>query len=274
MNYYTNHNTTQIIRFKLICTHDNDFKEACQTLFSVLRKRGYSYSFLRKVKRDTLYSMGSEGQSNKCEKPRCKTCKYIVTTNTIIDRNGKQISLNDKMDCQSKDVIYVIECKNCNIRYVGETFQKLKDRLNQHRSDIKCKKDTVIATHFSQICPNVDFLQITPVEKVPRMVPAEYTFMGLPDVSDRIQFHQREQFWIKHLKTLKPHGLNKREELPPPIPFCIRYNDQAYIIAKLVKTTFDRIQERTGYEFRRSQIVTTYKRNQNLSDILMRSKID
>jgi len=131
----------------------------------------------------------------------------------------------------------------------------------------------VIAT-YSQICSNVDFLKITPVEKVHRMVPAEFTFMGLPDVSDRIQFHQREQFWIKHLKTLKPHGLNIREELPPSIPFCIRHNDQAYIIAKLVRTTFDRIQERTGYVFRRSQIVTAYKRNQNLSDILIRSKLD
>jgi len=265
---------SQIIRFKRICTSDSDFNEACQILFSVLRKRGYSYSFLRKIKRDTLYSLDSEGHSSKCGKPRCKTCKYIATTNAIVDRNGKQIALNDKMNCQSKDVIYVIECKNCNIRYVGETFQKLKDRLNQHRSDIKCKKDTVVATHFSQNCPNVDFLQITPVEKIYRMVPAEYTFMGMPDISDRIQFHKREQHWMKCLKTLTPHGLNKREEVPPPVPFCIKYNDQAYIIAKLVKTTFDRIQERTGYELRRSQIVTAYKRNQNLSDILIKSKLD
>jgi len=51
-------------------------------------------------------------------------------------------------------------------------------------------------------------------------------------------------------------------------------SDPAYRIAKLVKTAFDRIQERTDYELRRAQIVTAYKRNQNLSDILIKSKSD
>jgi hypothetical protein len=39
-----------------------------------------------------------------------------------------------------------------------------------------------------------------------------------------------------------------------------------YIIAKLVKTTFDRIQDRFG------QIVTAYKRNSNLRDFLVTGK--
>jgi len=80
----------------------------------------------------------------------------------------------------------------------------------------------VVATHFSQIPPNVAFLQITPVEKVRPMVPTEYTFMGMLDISERIKFHKMEQFWIKHLNTLNPYSLNEREELAPPIPFCIR----------------------------------------------------
>ena len=127
---------SQIIRFKRMCTNEADFNEACHILFSVLRKRGYSYSFLRKIKRDTLYDLDSEGQSNRCGKPRCKTCKHIATTKSIQDRNGKLINLTHKLDCQSKNTIYVIECTNCRMRYVGESSQKLKDRLNQHRSDI------------------------------------------------------------------------------------------------------------------------------------------
>jgi len=46
------------------------------------------------------------------------------------------------------------------------------------------------------------------------------------------------------------------------------YNNQAG------QETFDRIQERTGYEFLRSQIVTAYRRNQNLGDILIKSTLD
>ena len=30
-----------------------------------------------------------------------------------------------------------------------------------------------------------------------------------------VRIFQREQFWMKPLKTLTPHGLNKRKELPP-----------------------------------------------------------
>ena len=182
--------------------------------------------------------------------------------------------MNDQLNCQSDTVVYVIECQNCKIRYVGQTRQKLKDRLNQHRSDIKRKVDTTIANHFSQKCPNINFLKITPVEQLTRTIPEEYTFMKLLDNSDQIKFFQRELFWIKRLRTLTPHGLNKRQELPPPIPFTIKFSDQACDIAKLVKTSFERIQERSGAAYWRSQIVTAYQRNPNLGDFLVRAKIN
>ena len=106
------------------------------------------------------------------------------------------------------------------------------------------------------------------------MIPEEYTFLGLLDNADQVRLYQREQFWMKRLRTLAPHGLNKRNELPPPIPFCMKFNDQAYIMAKLVKTTFDRIQERSGHIYQRSQIVTAYKRNRNLRDFLVKAKLN
>ena len=98
--------------------------------------------------------------------------------------------------------------------------------------------------------------------------------MKLLDNTDQVKFFQREQSWIKRLKTLTPHGLNKRQELPPPIPFTIKFSDQACDIAKLVKTAFERIQERSGAAYWRSQIVTAYKRNPNLGDFLVRAKIN
>lgn len=38
---------SQLLRFHRICTQENDFREAVNILFTVLRKRGYSRSFLR-----------------------------------------------------------------------------------------------------------------------------------------------------------------------------------------------------------------------------------
>ena len=129
----------------------------------------------------------------------------------------------------------------------------------------------MVATHFSQKCPNINFLQITRVEQLIHTIPEEYTFMKLLDNADQVKIFQREQFWIKHLKILTPYGLNKRQKLPPPIPFSIKFRDQACDTSKLVKTSFERIQERSGHVYWRSQIVTAYKRNPNF---LVRAKIN
>lgn len=42
---------SQLIRFKRICTGDDDFSEAVRVLFQALRRRGYSRTFLRKCRR-------------------------------------------------------------------------------------------------------------------------------------------------------------------------------------------------------------------------------
>ena len=46
---YTGIVKSQLLRFKRICTQISDFKIACKTLFSALRHRGYSRTFLRKA---------------------------------------------------------------------------------------------------------------------------------------------------------------------------------------------------------------------------------
>lgn len=43
---------SQILRFSRICTENEEFQKAVRVLFSVLRKRGYSRSFLRRCLRD------------------------------------------------------------------------------------------------------------------------------------------------------------------------------------------------------------------------------
>ncbi len=265
---------SQIMRFKRNCTNMEDFHMACNTLFSVIRTRGYSYSWLRKIKRDTLYSIEKAGYSAKCQKSRCKTCEHIRETNFVRDKNNVKVHLEHQLDCQSKELVYLLECSNCGIRYVGETIRKLKDRINQHRSDINTNSDTVVATHFNTACRNINFLTVVPLEKVKRNVPGSYTLCGLLEASDEVRFLQREQYWIKKLNTLFPSGLNKRIEVLPPIPFTIKFNDQASSIVKILKPTYEKIQARLGHStFRRRQMVIAFKRNPNLKDLLVRAQL-
>ena len=55
------------------------------------------------------------------------------------------------------------------------------------------------------------------------------------DCSDEIKLLQKEQLWIHRFITLIHNGLNKRQEMPPPIPFVFLYNDIVSDIANLVK---------------------------------------
>jgi len=96
------------------------------------------------------------------------------------------------MNCSIKAVIYVITCNLRKIQYVGETKRTLRERLNNHRSDIKHNKNIAIAKHFNDILHTYNNLIITPIE-----------------IEENNEYRKhREQFWISILNTKYPHGLN------------------------------------------------------------------
>ena len=277
---------SQIVRFYRICTHKIDFDRACTTLFSTLKRRGYSISFLKKVKRDTIFGLTTTGSSQKCSQSHCRTCQHIKETTTIVDNNSLPIGLSHNLNCKSSNVIYMIQCSNCNIKYVGETSRKLKERINQHRSDINTYKLTPVAIHFTQTCPDISYFQVIPLEKVKEKehnpeiwndnhnlpLTGEETMIERLKIVKADQYHllTREQYWIKRLKTLSPHGLNLRTEIAPPIPFAITFSDYAPSISRLVRTAFENIKLQHGVYLKHT-MVTAYGKNKNLKDLLTSS---
>ena len=155
---------------------------------------------------------------------------------------------------------------------MGETRQKLKDQLHQHRSDIKKLKDTAVAKHFTIHCPSVNFLRVTPIEEIKHIIPDEYNYIRLMNPIDILHYLQRENLWIRKLGTIVPHGLNFRQEVPPPIPFVI-YSEVTSKISKLAKQTFTKIQERLYSKFFKTDLVVAYKRNRNLRDLLVKAPL-
>ena len=84
---------------------------------------------------------------------------------------------------------------------------------------------------------------------------------------------EREQFWIGKLNTKTPHGLNKKNELPPPIPFIPKFSDQAGRITQLVNSSFSKIKQNFPGPFFRSRFLSANRRNKNLKDILVRTSL-
>ena len=86
-----------------------------------------------------------------CNSRRCKTCPNINPQDTFQSTtNGRSFRVRTSATCKTKNLVYLIQCKQCKKQYVGETQNPLHTRLNGHRSDINTKKvDKPVAAHFN-----------------------------------------------------------------------------------------------------------------------------
>lgn len=129
----------------------------------------------------------------KCGVKRCKLCAVIhegptfQSSTTLIT-----YYIAENMSCYSRNTIYLITCTKCNIQYVGESGRTLRERFNNHRSDITLKKNTATSKHFNEILHEYKHLKVTPLEII-------------IDPNER---KDKEGYWIKTLNTRYPQGLN------------------------------------------------------------------
>lgn len=136
------------------------------------------------------------GKFYKCNSIKCIMCiKYSRETSTIKSTtNGRIFSITDKMTCNSCNLIYLIHCGKCQTQYIGETGRTVKDRLNDHCSAIKTKKQTAVAIHFNSMGHSEKDLNITAIEQ-----------LKTKNIADR---RDKEKHWIKLINSAYPHGLN------------------------------------------------------------------
>jgi len=148
----------------------------------------------RRLVKSKLYNAGREGAFRGCSSARCLACRlHAPPTKTckIENSNASYVIRND-IDCNTSNVIYVVTCDKCKKQYVGETSRCIRDRLNDHKSDIKNRRKTPLATHFLQPDHSTFNLKITPIEVV----------------ENRFQRMQREKELQRLFKTVYPHGIN------------------------------------------------------------------
>ena len=70
----------------------------------------------------------------KCGKA-CPSYPYIKKGNKIRIKEDSYWFINRKVNCQSYNVVYMLECdkNNCQQKYIGETGRFFKKRLDEHR---------------------------------------------------------------------------------------------------------------------------------------------
>ena len=97
----------------------------------------------------------------------------------------------------------MIQCRLCNLQYIGETERRLKDRFNEHRRSILNPTGnythTAVSEHFLTSNHSDNHMLLIPIEKLK---------IG------RDSFRKaREAHLIHKAKTIEPLGINKRDEL-------------------------------------------------------------
>lgn len=113
-------------------------------------------------------------------------------------KSGRVIRTNEKIHCRSYNVVYAVYCTKCkHVVYVGETDTKLKDRIQNHLSDIRTKKiyDKPVSIHFNSKGHSIKNFKFSGIE-IPRKSDIEYR-------------KTRESLFIKICNT-QQEGINVR----------------------------------------------------------------
>ena len=76
----------------------------------------------------------------KCNDRRCKVCEILIEGKIFKFKNCQtEFEVKRNFTCNSKNVVYVIQCDSCKEEYIGST-QQLNHRVALHKSNIKFLK--------------------------------------------------------------------------------------------------------------------------------------
>ena len=143
----------------------------------------------------------TENKSKKC-------CRQLNDTTTFKSSvTGREFNIYHACSCQSKNIIYLMECTKCNLQYVGKTQTSLEKRINGHRSDVNCKVEPIGADKHFRL-PEHNFTR-----------DAKFTIIeqarNVRDKNEMTTFLLKlEDNWILRLKTLADNGLNDQLNFP------------------------------------------------------------
>ena len=136
---------------------------------------------------------------NKCKKKNCKYCKILKSDRTLFNHNRKYNTKN-AITCNRSNVIYCIECTQCQKKYVGQTKRKIKDRMREHMYNVTRKKNNDVSHHFNMEhhkgVENMKFYILDYIYKHPESKRAK-------TLRNKLEFN-----WIHRLQTQSPQGMN------------------------------------------------------------------
>ena len=143
-------------------------------------------------------------------RPDTKCCRHVISTTYFTNQAGdKRFDIRHRVGCKTKNAIYLAFCMKCNRKqYVGKVeIQGTNKRINKHRNDAKKRDSIPIDKHFLEPGHKFD-------DDFKLIVIEEIEDRNMTKDQIRYTLLKREDFWIRKLNTLEPHGFNERLNFP------------------------------------------------------------
>jgi len=156
----------------------------------------------------------------------CTTCPLIVkdtsfksSVNGTIFEGVYEFGENEEriLSCKSVNCIYMLECTTCGSQYVGETVQKIKDRIAAHRGTTvpgKSSGNFRLRQHYAcsgGYCTSFKIYIVQKLKGTGRLdVLQENSSLYKIDSSITKERKLCEDNWIRKLYTQYPYGCNDR----------------------------------------------------------------
>ena len=129
-------------------------------------------------------------------------CPFVKETESFSDRKGKVYNIRSGlMSCNSDYIVYLLNCKACNVQYVGSCTTKFRLRFNNYKS---CN-----SRHNEKTVPQQGLHNHFDLPGHGGIESWEFILIDRGDSLESVR--KRERFWQYKLNTFLPEGLNECE---------------------------------------------------------------
>ena len=100
----------------------------------------------------------------------CTICPWVregkVAVSTAPNCKYRK-EITSHLCCQSRNILYLIECNKCRLQYIGETDRSLKERFSEHKGYVTNKiLKQATGAHFNLPGHSVDNMMVMAIQKI------------------------------------------------------------------------------------------------------------
>ena len=171
--------------------------------------------------------------SKKCGKSNCEVCLNVVTTQNFTSKTtGEHFKIQKgPIDCNTRNVVYLVTCKVCGIQNVGSTKDRYRERFNNYKTVQRKVREKVLGEKRPETNRGRPRKNTQPPTKTAKKWEQKFAqekfhqhfckegHKGIPDWEIRLidtafsekTLRSKELFWQYKMKTFDPDGLNEYE---------------------------------------------------------------